>query len=582
MSLTPSPPEVVPEVSDTLFGVANLIPVSDRDLGGLATNDSADVTTCACARPCPLPRGRTTESGRVVQLTWPVLVGRIEGQLSGYARAALLFTHSTVTIAPSRLDVGSALGAVEKVGADLGQPKLTAPQREFVVNTLTPLIRNELKGFVTLEGAAGCGKTVTLVSLILAACELDLSVAIVAPTHKASSVLRKKLARFGAYYNNLPQPGTIHSLLKLKPAKVLPGKPETFKQVGTPQLGYYDLILIDECSMVGVELLKFIIDAAKTFALPVIFCGDPHQLAPVNERGKSQTFDAPVKYQLTEVLRHDGAVLNLATRIRTLQFVPQIGPDEGGGSKVCTYSDSKQLEERWLDKLASVDSMENPNEVIMLSWKNANRRQFNDRARKRLFGPEVPRFMSGDVVVTMSAFERDGECLYNNNQDLTIEEVEFVDTLKPVNSLDLTFTSWLLTLTDGNVIPVLDDAEIGRLKSSVRLLGSSIKAEYDALMQRVKELNYDRPNDRVAIGAARRAAETAHSKWSTQYYALKGFFADVDFRYALTIHKSQGSEYGDVFIHNDYLENSRECVQLLYVAATRAEKAVHHLHTRRE
>jgi exodeoxyribonuclease-5 len=488
----------------------------------------------------------------------------------------------TVTIAPSRLDVGSALEAVEKIGADLGQPKLTAPQREFVVNTLTPLIRNELKGFMTLEGAAGCGKTVTLVSLILAACELDLSVAIVAPTHKASSVLRKKLDKFRGRYDNLPQPGTIHSLLKLKPAKVLPGKPETFRQVGTPRLGHYDLILIDECSMVGSELLKFIIGASKTFSIPVVFCGDPHQLAPVNERGKSQTFDAPVKYQLTEVLRHDGAVLNLATRIRTLQFVPQIGPDEGGGSRICTYTDSTQLEEQWLNKLASIDSMENPNEVIMLSWKNVNRRAFNDRARKRLFGPDVPRFMSGDVVVTMSAFERDGECLYNNNQDLTIEKAEFIEALKPIDSLDLTFASWLLTITDSNVIPVLDDAEIGRFKSSVRLLGSSIKAEHDALMQRVKELKYDRPDDRMAIGSARHAAETAHSKWSTQYYALKSFFADVDFRYALTVHKSQGSEYGDVFIHDDYLENSRECVQLLYVAATRAEKAVHHLHTRRE
>lgn len=487
-----------------------------------------------------------------------------------------------MTIAPSRLDVGSALEFVEQIGVDLGQPKLTAAQRKFVVEVLTPLVTNDLKGFVTLEGAAGCGKTVTLVTLILAAQRLDLSVAIAAPTHKASSVLRKKLNVFRDSVEGLPHPCTIHSLLRLKPAKVMPGKPETFRQTGKPNLGTYDLILIDECSMVGNELLKFIIEASRTAALPVVFCGDPNQLQPVNERARSQTFNAPTKYALTEVLRHDGAILNLATRIRTLRFVPQVGPDEGGGSKVCTYTDSGQLEERWLDKLSSIDPEEDPEAVIMLCWMNANRRNFNDRARKRLFGEDVPRFMKGDVVVTMAAIERDNECLYANNQDLTIESVQYDRAIKPVDSLDLTFAGWRLTLVDGYTISVLDDSEVGNFKAALRLLGNSTRAEHDKLLKYAKELSYESPHDMRAIRNARQAAEDAHSNWTEQYYPLKGFFADVDFRYALTIHKSQGSEYGDVFIHEDYLENSRESVQLLYVAVTRAEKAVHHLHTRRE
>ena len=487
-----------------------------------------------------------------------------------------------MTIAPARLDVGRALDQIEEIAEEFGQPRLTQVQREFVLDILKPLITNDLKSFVTLEGAAGCGKTVTLVGLILAAHQLDLSVAIAAPTHKAASVLRRKLDKFRDSFPGLAEPTTLHSLLRLKPAKPVPGQPETFKQSGRLNLGEFDLILVDECSMVGSDLLQYIINAARDFSLPVVFSGDPHQLRPVNEKGKSQTFNAKIKYELTEVLRHDGAILNLATRIRTLKFIPQIGPDTGGGSVVHTYKTVEDLQTQWIRTLTEANAKGHADDVAMLCWTNANRRAFNDTARKALFGDDVPRFKSGDSVVTLAPLERDNKLVYANNQDLTIVTAEFEPAIQPVEAVDVTFAGWSLTLQDGNTIFALDDSELARFKLVLRNLANSIKSELASTTQALEELKLDKPNDYYTIKNLRESAETARGKWGSQYFPLSGFFANVDFRYAQTIHKSQGSQYGEVFVNNDYLRSSNEDVQLLYVAVTRAEKAVHHLHTRRE
>jgi exodeoxyribonuclease-5 len=487
-----------------------------------------------------------------------------------------------VTIAPARLDVGRALDAVEQIAEEFGQPRLTATQRKFVLDVLNPLVTNELKGFITLEGAAGCGKTVTLVTLILAAYQLDLSVAIVAPTHKAASVLRRKLDKFIKRFPGLPEPGTLHSLLRLKPAKVAPGQPETFKQTGNLNLSAFDLILVDECSMVGKELLKYIVEAARAYSLPVVFSGDPHQLQPVNERGKSQTFNVKVKYELNEILRHDGAILNLATRIRTLRFIPQIGPDKSGGSSVHTYRTISELQTQWIQTLKTANDAGHADDVAMLCWTNANRRMFNDTARKALYGDDVPRFMEEDSVVTLSPLERDNKIWYANNEDMTIKTAVHESSIKPVEALDLTFSGWALTLTDGNTIFVLDDSELPRFKTITRNLVNSIKTEVTKHTKVLEELKLDKPEDYSTINRARAAVEAARRRWATEYFPLNGFFANVDFRYAQTIHKSQGSQYGDVFINDDYLRSSSEDVQLLYVAVTRAETTVHHLHTKRE
>jgi exodeoxyribonuclease-5 len=460
----------------------------------------------------------------------------------------------------------AALNRVEEEWKGEGRFPLTSDQRAFVLGVLDPLLPSRLRGSVVLEGPAGTGKTTTLLGLIQAAYLLDLEVAVAAPTHKAASVLRDKLEEARAQHSGLPEPGTLHSLLCLKPQRSVYGEPETFRQSRPPRLGHLDLLIVDECSMIGADLLKYIQEAAATFALPVLFAGDPYQLRPVNERGLSKTFEAGPKTVLTEVLRHDGAVLNLATRVRTLNYVPQIVPGSGGGSLVEVYSSLPELEEAWLKAVMEAEGKGAIRETMMVCWKNKNRRKYNEMARLKIYGEGAPKFMEGDVVVTLSAIERDNQLIHMNNEDLVISTTELLEEYFPVPALgeESAFKTWRLTTTSGTVLYVLDDTETERQRRMLKTLGNGIKLE----AEKAKELK-----DNKTLRDVKEA-------WARLYFPLKEAFAEVDFRYALTVHKSQGSTYNKVFISDDYMQSRDEAKQLLYVAVTRAAKEVHHLDNR--
>lgn len=452
-----------------------------------------------------------------------------------------------------------------------GLAPLTQEQADFVRSVLEGSAKKHLPGPVdtatrwVLEGPAGTGKTTALVALAVGCALLNLNIVICATTHKAASVLDSKLDEWRNTVS-VPNARTIHSLLNLKPHHKF-GEPETFKQSKVPYLSDLDLIVVDECSMVGLSLLTYILNDSASAGVPVLFAGDPYQLPPVGERKQSEAFNKGEKILLTKVLRHDGAILNLATKLRSLPFVPRINAAEGGGSSVLTYPDSEAFEEGWLNRLQLTDGSI---DTIMLCYTNANRRRLNDKARKILYGPDVPRFQSGDVLVAISAVEQGGMILLNNNQEIQIDKVHLIPDYKPVADLDYCFACWNILTACDRMIFVLDDAEIDRFQTVVKDLGKSIKQQITATTNALA-----RPQSVTSGLAERRALQAARSRWTREYYPLRTSFAELDFRYAMTIHKSQGSTYNNVFITKDYM-HSKEATQLLYVAVTRAAKEVHH------
>ena len=157
---------------------------------------------------------------------------------------------------------------------------------------------------------------------------------------------------------------------------------------------------------------------------------------------------------------------------------------------------------------------------------------------------------------------------------------------KPSKYVDTVYKCWRLYVRNAIPIYVLKDDEAKRFKRDVTKLGKEIasdinkaKAAYDAVVERL--LATDCPSDTLNkhphIINARDELTRAKEQWSEIYFPFKDAFAEVDFGYALTIHKYQGSTYDSVFIHDDYLAARSEWLQLLYVAVTRAAKEVHHL-----
>lgn len=158
----------------------------------------------------------------------------------------------------------------------------------------------------TLEGYAGTGKT-TLLSHVLDHLRAhrglgDLYVG--AYTGKAAHVLRRKGNR-GA--------STLHSMLY----EPVPGSnPVRFQLAADPGIGYADLVVIDENSMVPQDMAADF----RRHARRLLTIGDPAQLPPV--RGLGGFADRRPDAVLTEVHRQalDDPILRLATKVRRGQL----------------------------------------------------------------------------------------------------------------------------------------------------------------------------------------------------------------------------------------------------------------------
>ncbi|MBR2301547.1 MAG: AAA family ATPase [Bacteroidaceae bacterium] len=127
-------------------------------------------------------------------------------------------------------------------------------------------------GVKIITGGAGTGKTTTISGIIEAFTELnpDAKVALCAPTGRAAQRMTELCRSFG----DTVKASTIHRLLEFCPFGT-----ETRYNSDNPLP--FDLIVVDEMSMVDARLFSLFVDAVRDDTL-LILCGDPSQLPPVS------------------------------------------------------------------------------------------------------------------------------------------------------------------------------------------------------------------------------------------------------------------------------------------------------------
>ena len=119
--------------------------------------------------------------------------------------------------------------------------------------------------FFNLYGAAGTGKT-TVVKEVLKI--LPGRVCVAAPTHKAKDVIAEMTNKPGL---------TLHSLLGLRPNVNIesynPNNPQ-YATMAEEKITSFDIIIIDECSMVNRALTRELLKKASQYKRRIIFVGE--------------------------------------------------------------------------------------------------------------------------------------------------------------------------------------------------------------------------------------------------------------------------------------------------------------------
>lgn len=162
----------------------------------------------------------------------------------------------------------NAIAHANVLGLSANMPNgLNNEQKQAVQRALTQPLS-------IITGGPGTGKTFTVAQIVMALYQqqgFD-SLALVAPTGKAAQRMKESLQHSLGTNISLPSPMTIHRLLGMGVSSVA-----RYHQANPLP---YEVIIVDEASMLGVELASALLSAVKQGAR-VILLGDIHQLSAV-------------------------------------------------------------------------------------------------------------------------------------------------------------------------------------------------------------------------------------------------------------------------------------------------------------
>lgn len=206
------------------------------------------------------------------------------------------------------------------------------------------------RGFSVLCGAAGTGKTTVLASIVKAIRKVDgvgASVITLAPTGKAADRAREIFEKDMALGGSV-ETATIHSFLAKRGWL---NDNLTFQRTGGMQESERQTIIIDECSMIDLQLFATLFAAIKWSTVKrLILVGDPNQLPPI---GTGRVFADIVQYCRTNAT---GSISELTANLRQMESRAE---DKGTGiiDLARLYRQSELVDEKDEDQEAAVEDL---------------------------------------------------------------------------------------------------------------------------------------------------------------------------------------------------------------------------------
>lgn len=399
-------------------------------------------------------------------------------------------------------------------------------------------------------GGPGTGKTHTLSFLLkqlIADCGLS-SIAVCAPTGKAAVRAGEALRARGLAI----RASTIHQLLEIG-RNGHDGDGWGFQRNRTNPLGER-FVVVDESSMIDASLMADLFDALAD-GTQVLFVGDPYQLPPVGHGAPLRDLiDSGVvpTGELTEVRRNAGAIVRACVAIKAglpVEFSGRIDPDAADPlnfkSVECDQAEVPELVEKILESLTRFDRAWETQVIVPLNEKSeASRVKLNERLGK-LLNPDGRSARGNPFRVNDKVI-----CLRNTRLKPVMPLARFGRPEMAADAGNYQPTQ----APDGSAEWYVANGEIGRVvavneKVSVVRFGGSDST--------------DIPLVNVPVGKKRQEGDDD---------GPEGSASDFDLAWAITVHKSQGSEWPCVVCVVDDAGQAIADRNYWYTAVSRARR----------
>lgn len=443
---------------------------------------------------------------------------------------------------------------------------------------------------ITLSGYAGTGKS-TIIGIFSKWLNNRIgrgNIVYTAPTHRANVITKQNNPSANVY--------TLSALFGFTPDTDIAMEQGSldlreleFRAKNQMKYEPGQLIIIDEASMVQDGLYEYIQEIIAKHNGSVIYVGDSAQLRPVKSDHISKVFtsDGVPQITLTKVERTgDNPILKEATRLRQGEGLSYQTDINDRGQGILYTSDNASIDENLKQIVTSEEFNADPLHFRVLTATNAAVSAYNSKIRSLRYGKFAKPFVKGDIIMGYSNKLRkpDGSYKLVNSGDYVIQNVTDTTVKFKTDKGDIEFKAFKLSIrpTGGTVMDDFQLTVIDRNEPDSKLF--EVVEYKDRLWKMAKEAKQNgqiskyRDLVQMAYNVDNELNITKNLEDNQGRLKIR---KAIDYGYAQTVWKSQGSTYSKVLILSNEIDTfgyGKDVMQLRnelrYVAVSRAKNFV--------
>ena len=481
-------------------------------------------------------------------------------------------------------------------------------------NEIIKFLNDKSQKLFILKGSAGTGKTTLITNILGEERYKDKKISLCATTHKAVSVL-KEMKVNSKELDFI----TIHKLLKIK-RKINKYGDKLFDTNITKtrynsdkknsSIYCYDIIIVDECSMIDKKLLDTIFNLQDKIKGKIIFIGDICQLPPVNEKN-SAIFSYNLQgYELKDIMRYKGTIVNLCDDIRKLIFDKsyKLKLNSYKSNNIIFYKNTNDFVSNFVKKYKKADK----DYPICICYTNKRCNYINNGIRKLLFDDiDNNKFLKDELIIFNNFYKTEKNSYYTSKKakikDIEVKDYNFInfktDIMKMLDTkiekynefldmdefeknsiiiikiellekMELFFNKiektdlriYNIKLYNNDIILSIYDKDIEKYEKLIEMSKNRLRKIFTWLQNIIKILENSK-NIYVRF---------INNLWEIFYNRLIDTFCEIDYGYCITTHKSQASTFNNIYVDMNNIikcnSNIDESYRCLYTAITRTSK----------